>query len=259
MNRTIHTLFFSPTHSSREIARTLADGLAVSLGGEQKIRDLTFPPEREESLDCAPGDVLVFAFPVYAGRVPQLLEAPLARVRGNGATAVVAAVYGNRDYDDALLEAVDLLTRRGCTVAAAGAFIAEHSLAPGVGAGRPDAEDKCVLADFARRAAAKIAAGNPAPVSVKGNRPYKERGPATDIRPKTTDACTQCMICVQGCPMGVISEDDPHQVAAGCIRCCACVKFCPVEAKYFDDPNVAKIRTMLESRCTARRESELFL
>ena len=97
MNRTIHTLFFSPTHSSREIARTLADGLAVSLGGEQKIRDLTFPPEREESLDCAPGDVLVFAFPVYAGRVPQLLEAPLARVRGNGATAVVAAVYGNRD------------------------------------------------------------------------------------------------------------------------------------------------------------------
>ena len=40
MNRTIHTLFFSPTHSSREIARTLADGLAVSLGGEQKIRDL---------------------------------------------------------------------------------------------------------------------------------------------------------------------------------------------------------------------------
>ena len=107
MSRTIHTLFFSPTHSSREIARTLADGLAVSLGGHQKIRDLTFPPEREESLDCAPGDVLVFAFPVYAGRVPQLLETPLARVRGNGAAAVVAAVYGNRDYDDALLEAGD--------------------------------------------------------------------------------------------------------------------------------------------------------
>ena len=67
------------------------------------------------------------------------------------------------------------------------------------------------------------------------------------------------MICVQGCPMGVISEDDPHQVAAGCIRCCACVKLCPVEAKYFDDPSVAKIRAMLESRCTARREPELFL
>ena len=59
--------------------------------------------------------------------------------------------------------------------------------------------------------------------------------------------------------MGVISEDDPHQVAAGCIRCCACVKLCPVEAKYFDDLNVAKIRAMLESRCTARREPELFL
>ena len=59
--------------------------------------------------------------------------------------------------------------------------------------------------------------------------------------------------------MGVISEDDPHQVAAGCIRCCACVKFCPVEAKYFDDLTVAKSRAMLESRCTVRREPELFL
>ena len=259
MNGTLRTLFFSPTHSSRKIALVLGESLTAALGKSQENRDLTFPLDREKSLDCGPDDVLVFAFPVYGGRVPQVLEAPLSRLRGNGATAVIAAVYGNRDYDDALLEAADLLTRRGFTVAAAGAFIAEHSVAPTVGAGRPDAEDTRVLTDFAKRAAAKIAAGNPAPVSVKGKWPYKERGPAADVRPKTTDACTQCMICVAGCPMGVISKDDPAVVAAGCIRCRACVKFCPEDAKFFDDAGTAKIREMLESKCLARRETELFL
>lgn len=259
MSATLQTLFFSPTHSSRDLALALGKGLAAALGMPQASRDLTFPPDREQSLDCGPDDILLFAFPVYAGRVPQVLEAPLSRLRGNGAVAVIAAVYGNRDYDDALLEAADLLTRQGFVVAAAGAFIAEHSVAPRVGAGRPDAQDMAVLADFARRAAAKIAAGNPAPVSVKGKRPYKDRIPAADVRPKTMDSCSKCMICVAGCPMNVISKEDPAVVATGCIRCRACVKFCPQEAKFFDDAGTAKIREMLESKCLARREPELFL
>lgn len=259
MSATLHTLFFSPTHSSRDIARALGKGLTASLDMPQKNRDMTFPPDREKSLACDPDDVLLFAFPVYGGRVPQILEAPLARLRGNGAKAVIAAVYGNRDYDDALLEAADLFTRQGFAVVAAGAFIAEHSVAPRVGAGRPDAQDMAVLADFARRAAAKIAAGNPAPVCVKGNRPYKARKPAADVRPKTADCCTRCMVCATGCPMRVISGDDPSVVAAGCIRCRACVKFCPENAKFFDDAETAKIREMLESKCLTRREPELFL
>lgn len=259
MSGTVRALYFSPTRSSGKIALALAAELAGALGKASDAWDLTLPPAREKEYVCAPEDVLVFAFPVYAGRVPQVLQAPLARLTGNGAAAAVVAVYGNRDYDDALLEAVDLLTRQNCTVAAAGAFIAEHSLAPAVGAGRPDAADMRALADFARRAAAGIAAGKPAVQAVKGKRPYKERGPAADIRPKTTQACTQCMICVQGCPVGVISGDDPRTVAAGCIRCCACVKLCPEKAKYFDDENMARIKAMLESKCMQRREPELFL
>lgn len=258
MSGIVRALYFSPTHSSGKIALALAADLAGALGKASDAWDLTLPPAREKDYVCAPEDVLVFAFPVYAGRLPQLLQAPLARLTGNGAATAAVAVYGNRDYDDALLEAVDLLTRQNCTVTAAGAFIAEHSLAPLVGAGRPDARDMRALADFAKRVAAKIAAGKPA-VQVKGKRPYKERGPAADIRPKTRQTCTRCMICVQGCPVGVISGDDPGVAAAGCIRCCACVKFCPEKAKYFDDETMARIRGMLESKCTARREPELFV
>ena len=38
------------------------------------------------------------------------------------------AVYGNRDYDDTLLEMKDILTERGFTVIAGLAAIAQHSI-----------------------------------------------------------------------------------------------------------------------------------
>ncbi|WP_165065132.1 4Fe-4S ferredoxin [Desulfovibrio sp. ZJ200] len=259
MTRTIRTLFFSPTHSSRKIALAIADTLAAALGAKKEVHDVTLPEGRVQSKPCGPDDALVLAFPVYGGRVPQVLEALLADLEGQGACAVVVAVYGNRHYDDALLEAGDLLTRRGFKVIAAAAFIAEHSLTPKVGTGRPDDADMQRVADFARAAAEKIARGNPAPVTVKGQRPYKERGPTAPVSPKTGEGCTECMLCVASCPMGVISAHNPRLVSQGCICCFACVKSCPEGIKYFDDERIAQIRAMLESKCGARKEPELFL
>ena len=86
--------------------------------------------------------------PVYSGRVPAVLIDCIDQFEGDGAKAVVVGVYGNRHYDDALLEAADLLGERGFKVIAAGAFIGEHSMAPRVGAGRPDADDLAVAAQF---------------------------------------------------------------------------------------------------------------
>lgn len=267
MGASIHTVYFSPTGSSRDMARKVASVLAQELAQEltQKLDvtragdwDWTFPEGRAASHSVGPDDVLVFAFPVYAGRIPRLLLEPLARLSGQGARAVLLAVYGNRHYDDALLEAVDLFSASNFSVPAAGAFVAEHSLTAKVGAGRPDAEDMAALTDFARSAARIIAGGASANVAVPGNRPYKALPPEADIRPETLDSCTQCGVCVSVCPMRVIDSDNPAHVEQGCLRCCACVKICPEQAKYFDNPQVDKIVAMLESSCRERREPEVF-
>lgn len=53
-------------------------------------------------------------------------------------------VYGNRDYEDALLELRDTVASLGFTPLSAGAFIGEHSYSTAempVAAGRPDATD----------------------------------------------------------------------------------------------------------------------
>ena len=264
MTPSLHTVFFSPTGSSRNIAQETARVLAQELAQNMALArgddwDWTFPEGRAAAHTLGPEDVLVFAFPVYAGRIPPLLMEPLARLAGrHGARAILLAVYGNRHYDDALLEAVDLFVANGFSVPAAGAFVAEHSMTAKVGAGRPDAEDMAAIADFARNAASVISCGKSATVAVPGNRPYKALPPAADIRPQTFDSCTQCGLCASVCPMRVIDADNAAQVAQGCLRCCACVKTCPEQAKYFNNPQVDKIVAMLESNCRERREPEVF-
>lgn len=263
MTPSLHTVFFSPTGSSRNMAQETARVLAQDLAQNMALArdddwDWTFPEGRAAAHTLGPEDVLVFAFPVYAGRIPPLLMDSLARLAGHGARAVLLAVYGNRHYDDALLEAVDLFVAKGFSVPAAGAFVAEHSMTAKVGAGRPDAEDMAALGDFASRAARIIASGERANVVVPGNRPYKALPPAADIRPQTLDSCTQCGLCASVCPVRVVDADNAAQVALGCLRCCACVKICPEQAKYFDNPQVDKIVAMLECNCLERREPEVF-
>lgn len=258
MSGTLHTVFFSPTGSSKTIARAVAWPLSQVLGKELCEHDLTFPQGRKKYLHCTSDDIFLFTFPVYAGRVPRLLDGFLARLDGGAARAVVLAVYGNRHYDDALLEAVDMLQKRNCAVVSAGALVAEHSLTAKIGAGRPDARDLESAEEFARHAAQAVLSGHAGPVVVPGKRPYRDLPPAMDIRPKTSDACTQCLLCVSQCPVQIISEDDPAVVGPGCIRCCACVKACPEKAKYFDQEPVLKIIAMLEDTCRERREPEFY-
>ena len=263
MTPSLHPVFFSPTGSSRKMAQETARALAQELAQNMALArgndwNWTFPEGRAAAHTLGAEDVLVFAFPVYAGRIPPLLMEPLARLAGHGARAVPLAVYGNRHYDDALLEAVDLFVANGFSVPAAGAFVAEHSMTAKVGTGRPDAEDMAAIAEFARNAASVISSGKSATVAVPGNRPYKALPPAADIRPQTLDSCTQCGLCARVCPVRVIDADNAAQVAQGCLRCCACVKICPEQAKYFDNPQVDKIIAMLESKCRERREPEVF-
>ena len=224
-----------------------------------EIVDLTLPGHRPADVSCGADDVLVFGFPVYAGRVPALLRDEFAHLIGQDTPAVIVGLYGNRDFDDALLEAADLLGERGFDVVAAGAFIGEHSLTARVGTGRPDDADVAAAQRFGRELGERLARGSRLPQpAIKGNRPYKELKPGADVRPITTDACTSCGICAARCPLGIIDEDDPALIGEGCLHCCACVKSCPEDAKYFSSESTDAVIAMLESKCLERKEPELF-
>ena len=107
--KTITTMYFSPTGTSRKISQAIADGIAGTGTFERKTVDLTKPPAREKQYEFGTEDILVLGYPVYGGRVPAVLQNVLCGLKGTATPAVPAAVYGNRDYEDALLEGQDLL------------------------------------------------------------------------------------------------------------------------------------------------------
>ena len=182
----ITAAYFSPTGTSKRIARAIAGAMAAALNMETADFPLTLPSDRKKPLpDFGGGGALVLALPVYAGRVPAIAEPIIQKLSGRGAPVVAAAVYGNRDYDDALLEMSDILSARGFQVAAAGAFIGEHSLSKKVGGGRPDAGDLKAAENFGKAAAEKIANNSFGNFEIKGKRPYRERPAAAPFSPKT--------------------------------------------------------------------------
>ena len=138
----VHVAYFSATYTTRTVVREIA----ARMGGNIVEHDITGPGGNVGPVALGEGDVMVAGVPVYAGRVPQAAAERLRRFSGNGVPAIAACVYGNRDYDDALLELADLLASGGFKVVGAGAFIGRHSIFTNVAAGRPDEADLAAAA-----------------------------------------------------------------------------------------------------------------
>lgn len=263
-------VWFSATGTTRKVVETIGQELARQLGIPFVGRSFTLPEERRQPLTFGTEELVVFGTPVYAGRVPNVLLKYLATLHGEGTPALPVVVYGNRDFDDALIELRDLLLQGGLQPFGAAAFVAEHSFSTVLAAGRPDAADLEKAREFARRAAESWKNGKLEPVQVPGvPKPYRgyyqprdRKGNPVDIRkvkPLVGEGCDSCGLCVKICPMGSISAEDVSQYTGICIKCGACIKGCPKHARYYDDAGYLYHQHELEEGLTRRAEPSLFI
>ena len=257
----ITSMYFSATSTSKKIIRAVTAEMANALNVETVDMSITYVKERVEAKSFGENDLLVLALPVYGGRIPEAIEAYVQSIKGNNTAAVVISVYGNRDFDDALLEMKNILSENSFNVIAAGAFIGVHSFSDKVGTSRPDAADLALAKDFGAKVAEKIKSGNlSAEFAIKGNFPYKDRNPVGGITPLTSDTCIACGVCIGVCPMEAISGANPALTdGAKCMRCAACVRVCPMKARSFAETPINNAIMWLEGNCTARREPEIFM
>lgn len=250
-------IYFSPTGGTRRIASRLATG--VYPGAE----------EMDVTVRAVPGgfsaeDFAVIAAPVFGGRVPAEALKRLGEISGGGAAAAVVAVYGNRAYEDALLELADAAAARGFRVTAAGAFIARHSIVPEIASGRPDAADFAAVDAFAAAIREKLSSAASADalgaVTPPGNRPYREYG-GVPMHPSGSRAkCGKCGKCAAECPTGAISSAAPEKTnTKKCITCMRCVAVCPHYARTVNTALLTATRVRLKKACPVRREPETFL
>ena len=162
----VHIAYFSPTGTTKRTLRAVAEGFGCS---ELSETDWGDPKSRAAILKTGPDELVIAGMPVYYGRIPSLFHEGLP-LRGEGTPFVPVAVYGNRHYDDAVLELKTLGEAAGCVTLGAAAFVAQHCLNPDMGRGRPDASDLAVMKRFgsALRATADGLAGSMPPLSVPG-------------------------------------------------------------------------------------------
>ncbi len=261
----ITLVYFSPTRTTRRIVEGVAMGLRVA--ALQTI-DLTPVQAARQTFQANPQGLTVIGSPVYAGRIPADMRARLSNIKGGGGPAVVLVAYGNRAYEDALLELRDLVLEAGFQPIAAGAFIGEHSYsqaATPIAQGRPDRadmEEAAAFGEMVREKLKKISSlASAPPVQVPGNFPYQALNLASGIAPSTdAAACSRCEECISLCPVGAIPADDPTQVdPERCIRCCACVKFCPAGAKTLDHAKINQFRDYLTVHHKDPKKPETYL
>ncbi len=257
---------FSPTRTSKKVIDAIASGIRDI---PFETIDLTYPDNFSKKIHFAADELVIIGVPVYAGRVAPLAVKRLETITGNNTPAVIVVTYGNREFEDALIELRDIAMEAGLNPLAACSFIGEHSFSgieTPIGAGRPDSVDLAAAEAFGEKIMAKIAAvvENPATeyrLEVPGNIPYKAGMGSLPFTPMVNHSqCTLCAECITSCPAGAISlaseiEIDPKL----CIFCCACVKNCLQGAMEIDAKPIKEKRQWLYEHCAERKEPELYL
>lgn len=267
----VKLVYFSPTGSTKRIIEEIAKGIEAPIGQV----DLTRPEAKNRDYEDFGDELAIIGSPVYAGRIPVEAIRRLRRLRAHNTPAVTLVVYGNRAYEDALIELTDLVSELGFKPIAGGAFIAEHSFSTPevpIAEGRPDGSDLEKAREFGAKIKEKLLAaknvGDISPVTVPGIRPYRDEfrksraaKPGTEPAAPITkqDLCTRCGKCAEVCPNEAITIGSTIETRRdACIRCYACIKNCPTGARVMVHPFFAREAKWLHDDFPDRKEPETF-
>ncbi|MCP3940598.1 MAG: 4Fe-4S dicluster domain-containing protein [Desulfobacteraceae bacterium] len=256
---------FSPTGTTKAVVQGIAGGINQ---GTMELIDITKPSARKQPLSTLENELLVVAVPVYMGRVPALLNEWLNTIQAHNTPAVCVVVYGNRVYENALLELKDILVKCGCIPIAGAAYIGEHSFSNSqtpTAQGRPDEDDLNHAKVFGQKIREKLESvsliSEIFDVYVPGTYPYGGVTKLWDVDFVAVDNfCSQCGVCAQVCPIGAIDSQDSTMInQEKCITCCACIKSCPQNARTMKPGPVKDAAKRLNELYKEQKKPEYFL
>ncbi|MBQ6851221.1 MAG: 4Fe-4S binding protein [Oscillospiraceae bacterium] len=252
----IYELLFSATGRTKKVLDIFG-----ARWDENKVRiDLSDVNFDREKYNFTADDLVIVASSVFEGRIPAPAVDKLKKLKGNGAKAILLAVFGNRAVDDALLEMKDVMVSGGFVPVAAVESSVQHSIMPQVESSRPDADDKKEIEEFASRIKAVLAEkAEFKELAVPGNFPYVEMG-GVPFKPKASKKCIDCGLCAKKCPTGAIPMDNFKITDKDkCITCMRCVEICPTDARDFPEILLKGAFMVMKAKFERRKPNKLYI
>ncbi|MEI0530681.1 4Fe-4S binding protein [Brachyspira pilosicoli] len=253
----IYKIVFSPTGGTKKVADAVALEISQKNNSDIEEIDLTDYSLNFQSLKISQDDMAIIAVPSYAGRVPEAASKRILQLNGNGANTVIVCVYGNRDYEDTLIELYDIAKESNFKVTSAIAAIAKHSIAYKYASNRPDENDINKLKEFSDKIinASEYLDEH----KLKGKRPYKKIG-KVPLTPKTKNKCNNCKLCAKKCPVQAIDINNPKIIdKSKCISCMRCVSICNYSAKYINKAKLELVHLALKKSCSKAKDYEFYI
>lgn len=268
----ITVVFYSATGNTRKVITRIAKNIQEILQVPISYINYTRPQNRQASYSFGKEELVLFASPTYAGRIPnKMIPYIESSFSGANTPVIPIVVYGNRSFDNSLSELTDILSSNGFIPFSAAAIATVHAFSSKIGTNRPDENDLQQIDSFCKSASEYILNNeNLVPIEVPGEHPavtyYTPLGvdnqPVNFLKakPKTVkELCDNCGACAKACPMSAIDFVDNTLVPGTCIKCQCCVKICHTKAKYFDNESFISHVQMLEEHYVRRSEPSFFL
>ncbi len=251
-------VYFSPTYTTKNTVRQIAGVVS----GSVTEFDITDNFADMDGLNFNGNDFVIIGIPVYSGRVPELAKNIIMKMKGNNTPIALVATYGNRHYDDALLELKTITQSNGFVVVAAAAFVTEHSVVQKYGKGRPNNEDVKVINTFGESVKNKLNIwdiSNHTDLKIPGNLNYRKYM-SIPIKPHVSSKCIKCGLCAEKCPAGAIPADSPNMTdKSKCVTCVRCVRLCPQKARSFYGFEKLMAEVSLYGKCKTEKQPEIFI
>ncbi len=249
---TVYSAVFSPTGGTQKIVDALCS--------DEEVNKIDLSLEIDKEIILTSDDICYIGAPSFAGRIPAIALERLAKIKANGAKAILITSFGNRHFDDALLELKDFALSIGFKPFAAVGGVAQHSLMPTYGASRPNKEDVSELKAFAKEIDNLYASlGDNFDLKVIGKSPYV-KAQDMPIAPKANSSCTACSKCVKLCPTSAIPKDKPNTTnKKQCIACMRCTVVCPSNARSMNKFVIKLFTFLLKKDCITAKSNSLYL
>ncbi|MEG1560266.1 MAG: 4Fe-4S binding protein [Clostridia bacterium] len=251
-----YKIVFSPTGGTLKVANVFA----TAIGSDIIQIDLTNSKTNFNTFSFCSDDVCIIAVPSYGGRVPAVAVSRLRQLRGGQARAILISVYGNRAYEDTLLELKDTLLAMDFRCVSGVAAIAEHSIMRNFAAARPDETDLEELKSFAQKIVEKLRNNDVAEnLVLPGKSPYRQYN-GVPMKPAAGRKCIKCGLCAVNCPVEAIPVTTPNETdRTKCISCMRCISICPSKARTVNQLLLAVGVQKMKKTCGKYKHNELFL